>query len=71
MAGNDVQTRPMIIKANESQPFPSEAFIVPRAASQISRAEFLTLWATLVGWFDLVGTRGWRFIPPKLVLKPR
>ena len=64
MAGNDVHARPMIIKATESQPLPSEAFIVTRGREGGSKH-------CLVGWFDLVGSRGWRFISPKLVLKPR
>ena len=34
MAGYDVQARPMIIKATESQPLPSEAFIVTREWSR-------------------------------------
>ena len=48
MASNDVNAGPMIIKAKESQPLPSEAFIVPREGSK-SKAEFLV--GSIVGNF--------------------
>ena len=34
MASNDVYASPMIIKAKECQPLPSEAFIIPREESE-------------------------------------
>ena len=68
MASNDVNAGPMIIKAKESQPLPSEAFIVPREGSEsnfpsrvFSRKHCGQLWWVGLTWWEPVAATS--FLP--------